>query len=252
VTVIRAGSWGFVLVLVGAVAPALAAPPTAGDMVAVRCKIEYRTKTLIGCSLYGVLRDCLVRPGDRVVAGQPLGHLQDEDVRAELDIQEARARSDLAIRVSEAKLAFLQGKLKTSERLYQRGILSSEDFGLQKLETETARITVEDERFKRGVAALEYRRAQAMVKLREIASPTDGIVVDVLKSPGEGISTTNDPIFRVVDPRWIKATGFVDVGDAWRVQVGQQVLVQADIPGVDLPVERIKYPGLRLAQLYVG
>ena len=45
-------------------------------------------------SLFGILKECLVEPGDQVKAGQVLGRLEDEDARAELQLREMEANSD--------------------------------------------------------------------------------------------------------------------------------------------------------------
>lgn len=236
------GICGVLLVLAAQVDGAAA--PRAEDVVFARCKIEYKHKTALSASTSGILQDCLVQAGDRVTAGQVLGHLQNSDVTAAMDVKAARSKSEIAIQLSEAKYAFLLGRLKSSEKLFTRGLLSADDYNSHKLEAESARIAIEADKFEKGMAELEFRQAQALVKSRELVSPLDGIVIDVLKSPGEavgGIGT--DPVFRIADTRQIKVTGFVDVGDAWRVKAGQHVQVRADVPGIDLPVEKLRFAG---------
>lgn len=237
-----AGICGVLLVLATQVDDAAA--PRTGDVVFARCKFEYKHKTALSASTSGVLQDCLVRAGDRVAAGQVLGHLQNSDVTTAMEVKAARSRSEIAIRLSEAKYAFLLGRLKSSEKLFTRGLLSADDYNSHKLEAESARIAIEADKFEKEMAGLEFRQAQAMVKSRELVSPLNGIVIDVLKSPGEAIGGTgNDPVFRIADTRQIKVTGFVDIGDAWRVKAGQHVEVRADVPGIDLPVEKLRFPG---------
>src|SRR4051794_17987790 len=87
------------LLLAGpAAAPAEAAKPAAPEptpgIIAIRhCTIEYEHSSSVGTSLLGILQDCLVRPGDRVKAGQVLGRLQDQEAQAELDLRIAEAES---------------------------------------------------------------------------------------------------------------------------------------------------------------
>src|SRR4051794_9178052 len=88
------------------VAPGAAADapvPTSGVIVVRHCTLEYDRSSSVGTSLLGILQECLVRPGDRVKAGQVLGRLQDQEARAELDLRAAEAESDVSIRLSQAK-----------------------------------------------------------------------------------------------------------------------------------------------------
>ena len=59
-----------------------------------------------------MLKECLVEPGARVAAGQVLGRLQDDEVRAEVRLREAEASSDVDVRLSEAKSAQSANKMR--------------------------------------------------------------------------------------------------------------------------------------------
>src|SRR5258706_14731553 len=77
--------------------------PSAEVLVLRRCPIDYERSATLGSNQYGVIQDCMVAPGDRVKGGQVLGRIRDEDLRAQLNLRELEAGSDVEIRLSEAK-----------------------------------------------------------------------------------------------------------------------------------------------------
>jgi RND family efflux transporter MFP subunit len=213
------------------------------DVVVLRrCTIDYEQVSLVGSSLVGILKECSVEPGTPVKAGQVLGRLMDADVRAELELRELEANSDIDIRLSENKEALAGHRLKSATALLHRNALSRLDYTQQHLEAEAAALDVENAKRRRRVAEAQARQARAALRARELVSPHEGVVTAVLKRRGEPVAP-NVPVFRVVDVDHLVVTGAVDVVDVWRLQVGQPVTIIPDVAGADLPVEREVFPG---------
>lgn len=207
-----------------------------------RCAIGYARTTLVGSSMYGVLQDRLVEPGDRVKAGQVLGRLRDEDARAELRLRELEAESDVEIRLSEARRAQKVDRVTRTGALLRRKAASYEEYHLQQLEVEAATLEVEQARHRHQLAQVQVRQAQALLRAREFVSPHEGIVAAVIKRPREPV-VPNETLFRVVDTDHIEVVGQVDVTDAWRVRVGQPVRVIPEVAAADLAVEHEVFRG---------
>ena len=71
----------------------------------------------------GLIQECLVRPGDRVKAGQVLGRLFNKDVLAEIEVRAtALESSEIAIHQREATLEVARAKLRRAEALFSRGL----------------------------------------------------------------------------------------------------------------------------------
>src|SRR5947209_1229288 len=98
-----------------------------GSIVLSRCILEFEKTTMLGASQTGVVGEIMVKPGDRVRAGQVLGRLFDAELRAELELRRAEAESDTDIRLGEAKLALALSKMRASEALSKRNLMSAED-----------------------------------------------------------------------------------------------------------------------------
>jgi RND family efflux transporter MFP subunit len=216
--------------------------PRATDILLKRCTLEYKETSLLGANQFGVLEECRVAPGDRVKAGQVLGHLRDEEFRAELEARATQAARDTAIRVAEAKHKLAQSQLERTQKLIGRNFASIEELTIRSQEEEVQRLSIEDARQNKRLAELQRKESEAMIRSREIRSPHDGVVVEVLKVPGQSVSIA-DPILRVVDPSELRVTGYLDVTDAWRVRPGQAVKIWADISGVELEIEKEAFTG---------
>jgi RND family efflux transporter MFP subunit len=213
-----------------------------GPIVLSRCTVEFERTTMLGAAQSGLVHEVLVRPGDQVKAGQVLGRLFDVELRAELDLRRAEAASDTDVRLGEARLAQALSKLKASEALGKRNLISAEELNLHKLDAQTAEIEIEAARHRRRIAALASRQVEAMIVSREFVCPHDGIVVSVLKNKGESVAPI-EPVFRVVGAATVRVTGFLDVGDAWKIRAGQRVQVRPEVSGAELPIEQQVFDG---------
>jgi HlyD family secretion protein len=219
-------------------------PPRGGavPLVLSHCTTDYARSTLLGAVLPGVLQDCLVRPGDRVKAGQVLGRIQDREARAEMELRRAQAESDVDIRLKEAKHERTQIRLKASESLHKRNMMSYDMYTLDRLDETIARLDVENAKLNRRLAQLQLEQSKATVGVREIVATHDGVVVMVFKHAGEAVTPVM-PIFQVVDPDSIQIVGSLDVQDATRVRSGQPVRVSPVVGGADLEIESARFTG---------
>ncbi len=220
---------------------------TPGVIVLQHCELDYKRSSLVGVAHMGttsvsILQDCLVRLGDRVKEGQVLGRVMDREIRAELELRTAEAANDIDIRVNEARYAETVNKLKRSELLSKRIFVSAEELEGHRLESLTAKLQVEQSRNRIHLAEIQRRQAESLLHAREYVSPHDGVVVEIHKEQGEAVAI-NDPIFRVVEVDTMKITGYVNLGDYWRVHKGQSVRISPSIDGDELPVESEVFNG---------
>jgi len=219
-----------------------AADPSGEVIVLRRCIIENERVTSLGSSFYGILKECSVEPGAQVKEGQILGRLEDEDARADVQLREAEAGSDIDLRLTENKCALAHNRLKITASLLRRNAASQEEYTQQRLEAEASTLEVENAKHRRHLAEAQLRRARAALHAREFVAPHDGLVTAVLKRQNEPVAP-NAPIFQVVDIDHYLVTGQIDVVDVWRLRVGLPVKIIPDIAGADLAVEREVFEG---------
>ena len=109
-------------ILLGAAAIADETTSPSAVILLQKCSIEYDRATPVGAnSNVGLIQECLVRPGDRVKAGQVLGRLFNKDVLAEMEVRAtALESSEIAIHQREATLEVARAKLRRAEALISR------------------------------------------------------------------------------------------------------------------------------------
>src|SRR5208337_2289330 len=220
-------------------------PEHQSDVVLLqKCSIEYDRATPVGANYnVGLIQECLVRPGDRVKAGQVLGRLFNKDVLAEMELRAtALESSEIAIHQREAALEVARAKLRRAEALISRNALSTQDFQIQQLDMKTAELDLKAAIQGRRMAEAQLQQSKALAAAREIVSPHDGIVVEIYKNTGEAIMV-GSPIFKVVNVDRMRVTGYLDASDAWHVRPKQTVRVMPEVEGVDLPIEREVFEG---------
>ncbi|HMB05315.1 MAG TPA: efflux RND transporter periplasmic adaptor subunit [Isosphaeraceae bacterium] len=238
--------------IIGLIAPALigvraiageGAPAPPEIIPLQKCVVEYSRSTLVGSNQTGLIQECLVRPGDRVKGGQVLGRLFNQDVLAELETRTvALEGSETTIHQHEAALGVEKTKLRRDEILYSRKALSIQDLQLQQLAVKTAELGLQAAIQGRRMVEAQLHAAKAMVAAREIVSPYDSIVVEIYKNVGEAIGL-GIPIYKVVAIDRMRVTGYLDVGDAWRVRQGLAARITPELEGSDLPIEREVFAG---------
>jgi RND family efflux transporter MFP subunit len=231
-------------VILGVSAIADETPSPTAVILLQKCSIEYDRATPVGVNYnVGLIQECLVRPGDRVKAGQVLGRLFNKDVLAEMELRAtALESSEIAIDQHEATLEVARAKLRRAEALISRNALSTQDFQIQQLEVKNADLELKAAIKGRRTAESQLQLSKALVAAREITSPHDGVVVEIYKNTGEAI-TAGSPIFKVVKVDRMRVTGYLDVSDAWHVRPKQTVRVMPELEGVDLPIEREVFEG---------
>ena len=119
----------------------------------------------------GVIAEMLVKEGDAVRTGQVLARLDTTVLSAELEI--AKAEAKLAATRNQRVLDLQQSTRVTPEEL-------------EKAKTELA------------IKNAQVRRIEAMIEVRTMHSPVDGVVTEIKRDPSESVSAANPHVLTVV------------------------------------------------------
>ncbi|WP_165073342.1 efflux RND transporter periplasmic adaptor subunit [Paludisphaera rhizosphaerae] len=212
------------------------------DVVVPYCKIDFVQKTLVGSNESGLLQRVTVRRGDRVEAGQVLANLADGELRAELELRTAEAKSDVEVRLSSIEQKRAAYRLSTSSMLQRRNASSVEQLELDRMDAEIAGLAVEQAETRRHLARLQQAKVEAMVRARQIVSPHAGTVAEVLKREGESLQV-GEPVLRIVNTELLEVVGRLDVGERWKVKTGMAVRIHVVVKGASLPLEDDEFHG---------
>jgi RND family efflux transporter MFP subunit len=196
------------------------------------CMIEARQTVEIRSSVEAVIESVKVRRGDLVTKGQVIVTLESGPERAALALATQRAQSIGDIKVSEARVEITRKKWERAEELYKQKFVSTNardeaeaDFRLASEELSRAR---EGQR----LSELEAKRAAEVLALRTIRSPVTGVVVEVMRKPGEfGAITFKDPILKLaeIDPLHVEA--ILPASMYGKLKRGQRAIVELE-PGI--------------------
>lgn len=173
----------------------------------------------IGSRIAGRIKRYRVDEGDRVVAGDALVELDAAPYRAtvrqlEASLASARARADLAAR-----------ELDRARHLFGEGVISREAIDRRESEARVAAAEVEELR-----ASLD--RARIDLADTVIRAPTDGVVLETFKQPGEvavpgGFSGSGD-LLRLANLTELRAELDVNEADLVHISLGQAARVTPD------------------------
>jgi RND family efflux transporter MFP subunit len=173
----------------------------------------------VGSRVAGRIARYLVDEGDRVAQDQPL---------VELDVRPFRAAADqarAALASARARLQLAESELERVQGLFAAAVTSREELDRRVSEERTARA---------AVAELEAALERAATDLEDtvIRAPTQGVVLETLKQPGEiavpGGFTGSGDLLRLANLSEIRAELDVNEADLAHVFMGQKAQIVPD------------------------
>ncbi|MGL4512197.1 MAG: efflux RND transporter periplasmic adaptor subunit [Lacipirellulaceae bacterium] len=190
----------------------------------------------------GVVASVRVKEGDLVEAGALLATVDDTQARlsrdraaVELALAEERVKNDVAVRSAERALVFakeeytrlsraideLPGSISVSE-------LEESRFAAQRaeLDVEQARRELDLERMTARLKEADTRLAAHELELRRLRAPIGGMVIDVLRRPGEWVEPGED-VLRIVRIDRLRAEGLFDHRSLQGAAIGAAAVVEA-------------------------
>ena len=190
------------------------------------CMIEARQTVEIRSSVEAVIETVKVQRGSLVTRGQIIATLESGPERAALALAEERAKNQGEINLSEARVDIAAKKLKRAEELYKQNFISANARDEAQADYRLASEELLRSRENQRLAALEAQRAKEILAMRTIRSPVTGVVVEVMRRPGEfGAISFKDPIMKLaeIDPLHVEA--IVPSSLYGKVRRGQRAVV---------------------------
>ena len=216
--------------------PSTASPRT---IVAGRGTVELDQEAVLATDQPGTLETIGAVEGERVEAGQVIAKLKSKVAEAAVAVAAKTASSDIDIRFAQAAHAVAVKELEKSLEANRRNSGNIPDIEIARLElaAKRAELQIEKATLDQEIARLTLDQKQAELDRHTIKSPLDGIVIEVIKHPGEAVQQ-GDPIMHVVNTDVVRVEGFVTVGEAARVRPGDPVEARIDASRLDgLPPE---------------
>jgi macrolide-specific efflux system membrane fusion protein len=221
----RCGRWRiFVLAPVWLTARASLADPLVVESALVRLIQQVE----VPARAQGVLASLLATEGDHVERGALLAQVDDAEAKLlegratiELQLNQEKVANDVAIRSAQKALTFGQAEFKRIERAAQGipGSISISELEEVRLRAEKAELDLEEAQLARRQDQLnvelknqELALSKHNVDIRRIVAPINGVVVQVLKQPGEWVEP-GEKVLRIVRIDRLRVEGLVPVDD---------------------------------------
>lgn len=224
-------------------APAAAA---ATDPYIPNCHITLIDDQPVPAADAGVLTILKVTKGSRVTEGQEIGLIDDAEARAVLEIRRleydtAQKTADSDIDIRHAKMASQVAKqaylfLEAANKGV-RGTVTAIDILRAQLEWERSKLAIEqamEQNIEAKLTAIaknaEVGAAQVALDRRTLRAPFDGVVVKVVKEPGEWVAP-GDPVVEVVGIKRLRVVGSLNAGEWAPADIeGRKVTVEVTLP----------------------
>ena len=208
------------------------------------CRVLFIDRRVISAGGTGVIAE-IVDEGARVSAETVLIQLQDRVPRAALAAAEAKAESDVEIRLAEKATEAAKLDLAAVRAANALAPEAYPHVEVERLRVKQEQADLETERARQQLKIAQRERDQAAAELAStrIVAPIGGLVTKRLKAIGEGVQPA-DPILELVNTDRVRIEGYVPLDQLWKLQVGQTVRVQLDLGGErPLPVEQEVFTG---------
>lgn len=201
---------------------------SANEEVVLDCVIEPSMLVEQSSQVRGVLETVDVDRGEFVKKGQLVARLMSGVEKAGVQLSKDRAEMEVDIMSRKAEQQFRRNTLKQVEQLYQKKLASHREYDDAKTSSVVADVELEKAIELKHLAALELQRSEEVLKLRSMHSMIDGVVIEVMKSPGEYVE--EQPVMKIarIDPLFVEV--IVPESMMGGIVIGQQFKINIEIP----------------------
>ena len=180
--------------------------------------IEPVTSVTVGTQVSGIVSKLYVDYNSVVKKGQIIAELDKTNLISELNAQKANLQS------AQSSLEYQQNNYNRYANLYEKGLVSADEF-------ESARLSFQQAREQVATARESVQRAQTNLGYATITSPIDGVVLSKSVEEGQTVAASfNTPeLFTIAqDLTNMRVIADIDEADIGGVQEGQRVTFTVD------------------------
>jgi RND family efflux transporter MFP subunit len=160
-------------------------PVVPARAAAFDCLIEPTQMVELASPVTGLLERVLVKRGDRVTKGQIVAVLESRAEQAAAELARYKSEQSGPTRTAESKIEFSKRKFDRRRKLASENLMAAQDKDDAEAEFKLAESELLVAQENRQVSRIEYQQQSALLGLRTLRSPFDGVVTDQLAYPGE-------------------------------------------------------------------
>ncbi len=197
------------------------------------CVIQPRQILEIRSPIEGLIERITVDRGSSVRKGQEIALIDTSVERALAEGAKFRSQMDGAIRAGESRVHFSKRKFARAKELARKDFIPAQqhdDALNERLIAESELVEAEDNR---KLAEIEYRRQMAIIQLKTIRSPINGVVMERVLNAGEVTETGvgRRPIMKLAQTDVLNVEALLPADLYRQVKVGLSAIVTPAVVG---------------------
>lgn len=208
------------------------APGNIQSSITATGTIEPVTSVTVGTQVSGIVSKLYVDYNSVVKKGQVIAELDKSNLMSQLNSAKANLQQMQAnLRKAQEDLAYQHANFNRYKTLYNKGLVSANDFETARLSYQTASQSVSSVRQQVNAAQEEVKRAQTNLGYVTITSPIDGIVLSKSVEEGQTVaaSFSTPELFTIAqDLTNMQVVANVDEADIGGVKEGERVTFTVD------------------------
>ncbi len=207
-------------------------PTNIENSVTATGTIEAVKTVTVGTQVSGIIDKLFVDYNSTVKKGQVIAELDKQNLQSQLNSSKAQySQAQANLQSAQSDLAYQKANYLRNKTLYDKGLISANDFEQARLSWQTANATVAQRRDAVAAAKEEVSRAQTNLSYAVITSPIDGVVISKSVEEGQTVaaSYSTPELFTIAkDLKDMRVIADVDEADIGGVKVGQRVTFTVD------------------------
>lgn len=208
------------------------APTNIENSVTATGTIEAVKTVTVGTQVSGIINKLFVDYNSVVKKGQVIAELDKQNLQSQLNSAKAQlSQAQANLLSAQSDLAYQEANYQRNKTLYNKGLISANDYEQARLSWQTANATVAERRDAVAAAREEVSRAQTNLSYAVITSPIDGVVISKSVEEGQTVaaSYSTPELFTIAkDLKDMRVIANVDEADIGGVKVGQRVTFTVD------------------------
>lgn len=208
------------------------APTNIENSVTATGTIEAVKTVTVGTQASGIINKLFVDYNSVVKKGQVIAELDKQNLQSQLNSAKAQlSQAQANLLSAQSDIAYQKANYQRNKTLYNKGLISANDYEQARLSWQTANATVAERRDAVAAAREEVSRAQTNLSYAVITSPIDGVVISKSVEEGQTVaaSYSTPELFTIAkDLKDMRVIANVDEADIGGVKVGQRVTFTVD------------------------
>ena len=208
------------------------APANIVNTVTATGTIEPVTSVTVGTQVSGIVSKLYVDYNSVVKKGQVIAELDKSNLVSELNSAKASLeQAKASLSSAESSLSYQVANFRRNKALYQKGLISGNDYESARLSYQAAMASVSSARDQVSAAREQVKKAQTNLGYATITSPIDGIVLSKSVEEGQTVaaSFSTPTLFTIAkDLTNMQVVADVDEADIGDVKVGERVTFTVD------------------------